>query len=152
MSSAPLPAKDKSYLRPLKRFNMSFSVNLKGATERIQDYNVWKRFLLHIMQMSLHNEWEREHGPSLDMMQEIPCEDIVVSLLKNRRCYRGVISWTSIECKKRYVAEYITESIIDPPYGLPNPFRTFNIHPYDMWMDDDPDEEAPCSDPDPVKN
>ena len=85
-------------------------------------------------------------------MQEIPCEDIVVSLLKYRRCYRGVISWTSIECNRSYVAEYITESIIDPPYGLPNPFRMFNIHPYDMWMDDEPEEEAPCSDPAPVKN
>ena len=150
-SSQPLPVKENSYLRPMKRFNMSFSANLnRSMLQRIQDPNIWKRFLIHIMQMSLHNEWEELNGPSLDLMQEIPCEDIVVSLLKNRNCYRGVISWTSMECNRTYVAEYITESIIDPPNGLVNLFRIFNIHPHDMWIDDENEEEVPFSEPDPV--
>ena len=152
------PIQDKSYIRPLKRFNLSFSVNIpnKAVMERIHDYTAWSRFLVHAMQMALHNEWEEAHGPSLDFMNEVPCDNLEVSLLRNRRGYSGVVAWTSLDCGRKYVAEYIAESIISTPVGLNSPFRALSIHPHDLWTDDEdyPTEEvvAAESDPAPLKN
>ena len=155
VSSQTIPIQDKSYLKPLKRFNLSFALIVPNKTimERIHDYGVWRRFLVHTMQMALHNEWEEAHGPSLDFMNEVPCDNLELTLLKNRRGYTGLISWTSIECGRKHIAEYIAESIISPPIGLSNPLRTFNIHPHDLWNDDEyypPEMVTVESDPAPL--
>ena len=163
-SSVPAPPQPQtkvqeevqSYLKPFKRFNMSFSVNLPNETamRRMHDYEAWTNFLKATMEDALQSEWESEYGTSLSLKHDIPCYDVEVGLVKIRRGYRGNvqyrgnIQWTSLDCKTSYVAEYIVYCITTVPTSL---LRSMNISPEDIWTEPEDDSEDPEEPADPVE-
>jgi len=144
-ASTPKANEAQSYLKPLKRFNMTFSVPVltKNGMKRIRDYEMWTSFLSEIMDDALRSEWESEHGLSMALKQVIPCSDIQLNLIKVRRGYKGILQWTSLSCKTKYIIEYIIHCITDITATTTNPMRSMNLYPDDIWIDSDDESEDP---------
>jgi hypothetical protein len=131
----------QSYLKPFKRFNLSFSANPpnEAAMKRMQDYAAWTNFLKKTMEDALRSEWESEYGMSLSLNHDIPCHGLEIHLIKARRGYKGSIQWTSLDCKTSYVAEYIVYCITTLPNNTDNLLRSINISPEDIWTEPEDD-------------
>ena len=136
----------------LSRFNLTLRIDpfIKGVIKRINNHDMWEKFLLAVMRVSLQPENNETFLPSMTSDVDVPCKDVKITISKRDNVYRGHLQWTSLQCDIDTIINSIAFIVYYETSIELNPFRTFCIRPQYAWTSPVDSDEA--DDPEKVES